>query len=175
MILMGDEVGRSQAGNNNAYCQDNEMSWLKWQDLDALDESFFTFLRGLVDLRRRLPLLHQRKFLHGDIVRRGLKDVTWLRSDGKEMTPADWSNGLHRSVGLMLGDATPQPHALLLFSNAYHDNVPFKMPVPAGITTWRLLVDTARGLLEPPEPLVEGGSTFSVPGRSQMLFEARRR
>jgi isoamylase len=175
MILMGDEVGRSQAGNNNAYCQDNEMSWLKWRDLDALDESFFMFLRGVVDLRRRLPLLRQRNFLHGSIVRKGLKDVTWLRADGKEMTPADWSKGLHRSVGLMLGDNTPQAHALLLFSNAYHDKVSFRVPAPTGMTSWRLLVDTARGLLEPPEPLIEGGTNLNVSGRSQLLFEARRR
>ena len=70
---------------------------------------------------------------------------------------------------------SPQPHALLLFSNAYHDKVSFKMPAPAGITTWRLLVDTARGLLEPPEPLAEAGTNRIVPGRSQLLFEARRR
>jgi isoamylase len=175
MILMGDEVGRSQAGNNNAYCQDNETSWLKWSDLDALDESFFTFVRGLVDLRRRLPLLRQGKFLHGDTVRKGLKDATWLRADGKEMTPADWSNSHCRSVGLMLGDNSPQPHALLLFTNAYHEKVSFRVPAPADMTSWRLLVDTARGLLEPPEPLIEGGTSLAVPGRSQLLFEARRR
>jgi isoamylase len=173
MILMGDEVGRTQRGNNNAYCQDSELSWLKWHDLDALDESFFTFVRGLIDLRRRLPLLRQPQFLHGDVVRKGLKSVTWYRADGQEMTPEDWSNGLYRSVALMLADSTP--HALLLFANAYHEGVSFKIPAPSGMKTWRLLVDTARGLLEPPEPLVHGGTEVVVPGRSQLLFEARRR
>jgi isoamylase len=175
MLLMGDELGRTQHGNNNAYCQDNEISWFNWSDIDALDESFCTFLRGLVDLRRRLPLLRQKRFRHGEMVRKGVKNVTWLRADGKEMTPADWSNGLHRSVGLILADATAQGHALLLFCNAYHDKVPFRMPSMVGIGTWRLVVDTARGLLEPPEPLVEGGTTVQVAGRSQILYEARRR
>jgi glycogen operon protein len=146
---------------------------LKWQDFDALDESFFSFVRGLIDLRKRLPLLRQPRFLHGEVVRKGLKDVTWLRADGTEMTSADWSNGLYRSVALMLADSGP--HALLLFCNAYHEGVSFKMPTPAGMKTWRLLVDTARGLLEPPEPLLQGGTELIVPGRAQLLFEARRR
>jgi glycogen operon protein len=127
----------------------------------------------LIALRRRLPLLRQPQFLHGDIVRRGLKNVTWLRADGREMTPKDWTNGIYRSVALMLADA--RPHALLLFSNAYHEGVSFKVPAPAGMKTWRLLVDTARGLVEPFEPLVEGGIEVIVPGRSQLLFEAQRR
>ena len=173
MLLMGDEQGRSQNGNNNAYCQDNELSWLKWDELDALDESFFSYVRGLIDLRKRLPLLRQQQFLHGDVVRKGVKNVVWFRADGQEMAPADWTNGLSRSVALMLADAGP--HALLLFANAYHEGVSFKIPAPAGMKTWRLVVDTARGLLEPPEPLVDGGSEVLVPGRAQFLFEARKR
>jgi isoamylase len=173
MMLMGDESGRSQRGNNNAYCQDNDVSWMKWHDLDALDESFASFVRGLVDLRRRLPLLRQPQFLHGEVVRKGLKNVTWLRADGREMAQEDWSNGLNRSVALMLADSSP--NALLLFANAYHEGVSFRVPAPAGMKTWRLLVDTGRGLLEPPEPLLQGGAELVVPGRSLLLFEARKR
>jgi pullulanase/glycogen debranching enzyme len=89
------------------------------------------------------------------------------------MTPEDWSNGLYRSVALMLADSGA--HALLLFANAYHEGVSFRVPAPAGMKTWRLLVDTGRGVLEPPEPLVEGGKEVLVPGRAQLLFEARKR
>jgi isoamylase len=173
MILMGDEMSRTQQGNNNAYCQDNAVSWLNWGDPDARERAFCEFLTRLIGLRRARALLRQPRFLHGDPVQKGLKDVTWLRADGHEMAPADWETGHHRSVALMLADRDGD--ALLLFLNAYHDGVSFRVPAPSGIDAWHLLADTGRGLVNPHEGPVEAASHVIVAGRSHLLFEAARR
>src|SRR4029453_17569812 len=99
MLLGGDEFGRTQNGNNNAYCQDNELSWLNWEK-PAEEEAFCAFTAGFLRLRRRLPLLRQPDFLHGErALRDGTRNVTWLRPDGKEMEQGDWTNGFSRSIG----------------------------------------------------------------------------
>ena len=89
MLLMGDEIGRTQSGNNNAYCQDNELSWMNWADMSERDDAFFEFVAGVVRVRRDRPLLNQRRFLHGErAMRDGTRNVTWLRPDGKQMAKA---------------------------------------------------------------------------------------
>jgi glycogen operon protein len=169
MIVMGDELGRTQRGNNNAYCQDNEVSWVNWRETQNRDRAFLAFVRSLIHLRRERPLLHQLQFLHGDAVGHGLKNVTWLRPDAQEMTPPDWQNGHHRSVALML--AGRDERALLLLVNAHHESVAFKTPERPGFGRWRLLGDTGRGLVDPDEPSIAPASEIVVPGRSQLLFE----
>ncbi|MFA5950105.1 MAG: glycogen debranching protein GlgX [Hyphomicrobium sp.] len=173
MLLMGDEVGRSQFGNNNAYCQDNEISWLKWRDIGSRDRAFFEFVRGLLRIRRTHPLLRQPGFLHGNEIDKGVLDVTWVRADGEEMKSEDWLNETYRSVGLMLagrGGAT-----LMLFVNAYFEGVLFELPKHAAPKSWRLIVDSGRGLIEPHEKPVHAGDTLIVAPRSLLLFEGRRR
>lgn len=174
MLLMGDEVGRSQAGNNNAYCQDNNLSWLDWQKLTEEDEAFFTYISGLINLRQRFPLLRQRHFLHGEqVLADGTKNITWLRGDGHEMEEKDWQNGGARSLGLMLFQSRTTPLIILL--NAHHEDVLFHMPTSHGIFAWRLLADSARGEIEPSLPPVESGQSIDLPPRAAMLFEGRRR
>jgi glycogen operon protein len=171
MILMGDEVGRSQGGNNNAYCQDNATSWLEWDDIGPRDEAFMEFTRKVIALRKDRPLLRQTRFLHGDPVG-NQKDVTWLRPDGKEMEQADWDNGLAKCFGIMLSsieDAT-----LLIIMNSHYEDVSVTLPNLGDASGWRLLVDTARGIVENGEAAVRPGATFPMPARALLLYEAER-
>ncbi len=173
MILMGDEVGRSQRGNNNAYCQDNEISWLDWSSIGERDEAFFAFTRDLIRLRKRLRFLRQTRFLHGEEVGDdGTKNVVWLTPDGAEMTPADWNNGLSKSIGLMLCGTEDPP--LLLLTNSHSEELSFRLNAPQAVTGWQLLVDTARGVIEPHEPAVDPGGSVALPARALLLYEAKR-
>lgn len=171
MILMGDEVGRTQRGNNNAYCQDNESSWLDWSSIGERDEAFFAFTRELIRLRKRLRLLRQTQFLHGEEVADGIRNVVWLRPDGGEMTPADWNNGLSKGIGLMLYGVEDPP--LLMLTNAHSEELSFKLNATKTITSWQLLADTARGLIEPDEPAIAPAASVVLPARSLLLYEAK--
>ncbi|MFP4537044.1 MAG: glycogen debranching protein GlgX [Dichotomicrobium sp.] len=172
MMLMGDEVGRSQQGNNNAYCQDNEISWLDWEGIKPDDKDFLAYTAGLVRLRERCPLLHQPDFQHGEpVMADGTRDVTWLRPDGAEMQEDDWSNGFSRSVCVMLAQAASSPVLILL--NAHHEPIAYQTTKPEAVTGWTLLADSARGLIEPEEPDTAPGEAVTVPGRGVLLFEGR--
>src|SRR5215213_5390875 len=95
MILGGDEIGRTQQGNNNAYCQDNEISWYDWENADL---GLLEFTRWLVAFRREHPVFRRRHFFHGQAIR-GLEDIAWLSPDGREMTDEDWDVGFAKSLG----------------------------------------------------------------------------
>ena len=158
MLLMGDEVGRTQNGNNNGYCQDNEINWLKWSDRSPRDEEFFEFVRRLVATRRLRPLLRQRRFLHGDPDADGHADVEWLRPDGKKMEQRDWDNAETRAFAVVLNG--PE-EALAILLNAHYEDVRFRLP-QAPTNGWRRLVDTASGFAdaragEPAEPEIDVG------------------
>ncbi len=169
MLLMGDEQGRTQQGNNNAYCQDNDITWMRWQDIGPREEAFREFVTGLLRIRRSRPLLNQPRFLHGEDVG-GAKNVMWLRADGKEMGPDDWLNGINRSVALLLRARHAKP--LLMLLNAYHEGVSFKLPKsPTG--AWRLIVDTEHGTIEPRNATATSGDLI-ISGRSLVLYEAAR-
>jgi hypothetical protein len=100
MLLHGDEIGRTQGGNNNAYCQDNEVSWLDWEHADL---ELLTFVQDLVHLRRRHPIFQRRRFFHGRNIRGSrVGDIDWLRGDGDEMTEADWNAPFAKSLGVFL-------------------------------------------------------------------------
>lgn len=152
MLLAGDEIGRSQRGNNNAYCQDNEISWLDW-DLDDEKRALLAFVRRLVALRRAHPIFHRRHFFEGRPIRGGgVKDIVWLDPKGNEMTDEDWLKHHARSLGVYLagdglgmiddhGEPIVDDDFLLLF-NAHHEEVLFTIPPLADGTDWELLLDT---------------------------------
>ncbi|HRO48600.1 MAG TPA: glycogen debranching protein GlgX [Hyphomicrobium sp.] len=172
MMLMGDERSHTQSGNNNAYCQDNERTWLRWTGIDGRDDAFEAFTRGVIDIRRRRPLLRQPHFLHGTEVAAGVNDVMWLRADGVEMTADDWANPLNRSVALLLADQRRQ--TLLLLVNSYAEGVSFAIPDPPFGGRWRLLVDTERGTILPDEDALVPGEPRIIAGRALALYEGTR-
>jgi glycogen operon protein len=141
MLLAGDETGRTQRGNNNAYCQDNDISWLDWQ-LDADRESLLAFTRDAIRLRKLHPALRRRTYSRPS-------DVCWLTPQGGEMTEADWKLPFARCLGmLLLGDRLAERGAygapiedddLLILVNAHHELIEFRLPDEG----WRVLVDTS--------------------------------
>jgi glycogen operon protein len=154
LLTAGDEMGRSQRGNNNAYCQDNLTSWVDWKLSDS-DRELLDFTRELFRIARNNPVLRRRKFFNGRIVDSSkLKDVTWLRFDGHEMLTEDWANARARSLGMLihggaqdqvdeLGQSIVSP-MLLLVLNASNRSKMFVLPRFRNKGTWKELVNTAQ-------------------------------
>ncbi len=155
MLLGGDEIGRTQRGNNNAYCQDTEISWFDW--LHA-DRSLLTFVQRLVALRRAHPILRQRHWFLGRPVHGDVEDVAWFRPDGHEMDAEDWNTGFAKSVGLFLNGQAIESgddhgeritdDSFLLLLNAHDEPVSFVLPDGKAAARWVGVLDTA----EPAEP-----------------------
>ncbi|HEX9260390.1 MAG TPA: glycogen debranching protein GlgX [Acidimicrobiales bacterium] len=151
MLLAGDEIGQTQGGNNNAYCQDNEISWLAWDD-SAEQRQMTAFVRTLLRIRREQPVLRRRRFFHGRAIRgTGIKDIYWVRPDGSEMTDADWSSGARALgvglVGNQIDEVDEQGRriegdTLVLLLNGSNEPVTYHVPGNNG-ARWERLVDTA--------------------------------
>ncbi|MBZ9674457.1 glycogen debranching protein GlgX [Mesorhizobium sp. ES1-1] len=170
MILMGDEIGRSQSGNNNSYCQDNEMNWLQWKDIPDRDRQFSEFLAGLIRIRRTRPLLRQWRFPHGNAVDdSGRADVEWLRPDGEGMTSTDWEAKDTRSMAMLLRSSS---EALILLFNAHHEAVSFNLPADVG-NSWRIVVDTAAAVADENAANAVEHPSFLAEARSLVLLERR--
>jgi glycogen operon protein len=168
MLLMGDELGRTQHGNNNAYCQDNEIAWLKWDDLSARDRAFMDFVRGLIRLRKESKLLHLDRFLHGEVIDgRGMRSVVWYKPDGNEMDAAAWGDPAAKLVGLLLSDAATR---FLLLVNAFHGPIGFKLPAAGLAGNWQVRVDTVTGEIDPAHRQVAPDQTYNLEGRSLVLL-----
>jgi isoamylase len=173
MLLMGDEVGRTQNGNNNAYCQDNEITWLNWKGVSARDRAFMEFLRGVMRIRKRYRLLRSNRFLHGEpIDDDGTRSVIWFRPDGHEMEPSSWADDAAKVVGLVLSDATTR---LLILVNAYHEAIDFKLPYSGLAAAWRLRIDAGAGRIDPAGPCHAAGATIALQGRTLLLLAGETR
>jgi glycogen operon protein len=177
MLLAGDEFARTQNGNNNAYCQDNPISWLNWE-IEDKGLSLINFVKKLTKLRRDYPILRRGRFFTGDYNEElGVKDVTWMNPNGSEMTMEDWSDGLMRCFGMMM-DGRAQPTGIhrrgddvtvLMVVNSHHDLVVFKLPECPGGCEWVRLVDT--NLDDDAEEAVFAcGAEYDVTGRSLLAF-----
>ena len=154
MLLAGDEMGRTQRGNNNAYCQDNELTWLNWQ-LGKEDKELFRFVRHLIRLRRTHPIFRRRDFFQGrKIAGAGVKDLTWLTPAGLEMTQEEWQTSFFaRCLGLFLaGDAIDEHDErgkrirddnFILLLNSHHEDIPFILPAEPSYARWEVIVDTS--------------------------------
>ncbi|MBI1998319.1 MAG: glycogen debranching protein GlgX [Deltaproteobacteria bacterium] len=180
MLLAGDEIGRTQRGNNNAYCQDNEISWLDW-NLDRSRRELLEFTRFLIRLFHRHPVLRRRHFFQGRKIRGSeVKDLAWFRPDGKEMTDDDWNNPESRSFGLRLaGDAIEEVDArgnrivddtLLILLNARHEPVPFVLPAHRRKLLWRVALDTKEPAVSRGQRQMRGGETYELEARSLVLL-----
>ncbi|SMH45541.1 glycogen debranching protein GlgX [Azospirillum agricola] len=179
MLLAGDEFGRSQRGNNNAYCQDNDVSWIDWEGIDEDGQAMIGFVRRVVALRQSHPLLRRGRFLTGAVnPEMEVKDVTWITPAGTEKTTEQWLDPMARCLGMLLdgrAQATgvrraPSDATLLLIVNAHHEAVPFTLPAVVGGSQWLRLLDTA----EPDRlgvTMDRGGDAISVGGRSLLLLE----
>src|ERR1700727_1271417 len=176
MIRHGDELGHSQGGNNNAYCQDNEISWLDWESADT---EFLDFCAQLIDFRHRHPVFRRRRFFEGEPIRRGgLSDISWFRPDGKQMTDDDWDAGFAKSLAVFLnGDALPDPDprgrrvtddSFLLLFNGHYGDVTFVLPGRDWGKRWMREFDTAGS--EPARRARTAGAKVNVTARSVQVF-----
>ena len=180
MMLAGDEIGRTQRGNNNAYCHDNEISWVDWV-LDPSRERLLGYARRMVALRRSHPVFRRRHFFQGRSVRGSdEKDIAWLTPDGTEMSVEEWDNNFARCLGVFLGGEALREvdergrrvvdDSFLLLFNAHHDAIPFKLP-DLGAGGWLALVDTAFGNGLLPEGTYQPNGTYKLAGRSLALLQ----
>ena len=182
MILAGDELSHTQHGNNNTYCHDSELTWLKW-DLNPQQQEFLEFVRAVTRIWQEQPVFQRRNFFHGRSIRNTeVKDISWLDPTGEEMTDEAWNSGSARCLGVRLAgdiigdvDERGEPivgDTLLLLLNAHHEQIPFALPATKGHEVWHLLLDTARASLDNngrPEK-----STYALAGRSMAVLRVRR-
>jgi len=178
MISHGDELARSQQGNNNAYCQDNELSWIDWTPTPE-KEALCEFVARLVHLRLSEPVLRRRRYFQGRSIRGGgVKDVAWLAPDGREMTDEAWNADFVRSIGMLLsGNAIEEVDergeritgdTLLVLLNAHTDKVPFTMPPLEPDQQWQRLIDTVEQ--QAAERVYKPGIRYPLQGRSVAVF-----
>ncbi|HYX91394.1 MAG TPA: glycogen debranching enzyme GlgX, partial [Myxococcaceae bacterium] len=179
MLNMGDEVSRTQLGNNNAYCQDNEISWMGWE-WDERQRAFLEFTRKMIRLKLSQPVLQRRKFFQGaHIWDSELKDVAWFRPDGKEMKREDWEKPDSRAIGMLLGgDAIPNPDdrgnrivgdTLLVLMNAHHEPQTFTLPAVEWGKDWEIITDTA-DVSGAARPMAHAGGRVELAGRSMVIL-----
>ncbi|MEM9222996.1 MAG: glycogen debranching protein GlgX [Pseudomonadota bacterium] len=175
MLLMGDEIGRTQFGNNNAYCQDAEMNWLAWGSHSERDTSFRRFVEAMIALRRELPVFSQSYFLHGAPIspEEGdeTKDVSWLQPDGGEMQEGNWNEAERKTLGLLLSEADGT--RILAVFNAADQDVMFALDEALAAMDWQELVSTATGAVHSPAKGPVRSAPFLVPGRSILCVLGR--
>jgi glycogen operon protein len=182
MLLAGDEIGRTQQGNNNAYCQDNEISWFDWAHVD---EPLLAFTRRLIEIQAEHPVFRRRRWFKGRPVRgAGVSDIAWFRPDGGEMSDENWQTGHAKSFAVFLnGDALREidddgrpvrDDSFLLLFNAHHEPLAFTIPEQRFGSAWRTIVDTAADG-EPQGGELKAGETRQVEGRSVVVLSRQAR
>ena len=180
MLLAGDELGRTQLGNNNAYCQNNEISWLDWK-LDRPRKELLEFTRFLIRFRDEHPVLSRRHFFQGRRIRGSeVKDLAWFRPDGKEMSDEDWNNSEARCFGLRLaGDAIEElddrgnrivDDTLLILLNAHHEPIPFTLPAHRRKVRWEVVFDTFESSIARKKQQMRGGEVYDLKDRSLVVL-----
>ena len=181
MICGGDELGRTQRGNNNAYCQDNAISWLNWE-LDDAQRDLLDFCRYVIRLRREHPVFRRRQFFQGRQIRGAeVKDLTWFEPNGQEMTDPAWDADFSRSLMVRLsGDSMEEvdihgerivDDTFLLLLNAHEDGVTFTLPPPPSQRKWERLLDT--GEADWKRSATPRGTHYRLRGRSLAVLLAR--
>jgi glycogen operon protein len=181
MLLGGDELSNTQKGNNNAYCQDNELTWLRW-DLNDEQRAFLEFVRRVTTIWREQPVFQRRKFFQGRAIRgTDIKDLSWFEPSGQEMSDAAWNAGYVQCLGVrlagdLIGDTDErgeriEGETLLLLLNAYHETLPFTVPATKAAHHWERMLDTAD--LEGAMVALVGGKQYQLQGRSLVLLHTR--
>jgi glycogen operon protein len=184
MITGGDEIGRTQKGNNNGYCQDNELSWFDWKNVD---ESLLLFTRFLIDLRKKHRIFHRRRWFQGqELHGSAVKDIAWFTPQGKEMSDEDWRVGFAKSLGVYLnGEAIARPDLLgervvddsfYVIFNAHHEPLKFILPDAQFGRTWTEVLDTndpprRRNRRRERQEDIAAGSEIALAPRSLVLLQ----
>ncbi len=183
MLAHGDELGRTQRGNNNVYAQDNETSWVDW-DLDDDQRALRDYTSAAIALRKAHPVLRRRRFFAGEARHGGqsaLGDIVWLRPDGSQMDDRDWTGGYARSIMVFLnGDAIPEhdnvgrrivDHHFLLLFNAHSEAITFTLPARAYGTDWKVRLNSATGQVDPADVKPRrAGTKHSIPANSMIVL-----
>lgn len=183
MLLAGDAIGHTQSGNNNAYCQDNEISWLDWSP-EKVDHDLLAFAQRVVAVRKDHPVFRRRNFFQGRQIRgAGVKDIAWLRPDGEEMTDEEWTNDFARCLGVSLSgraadevDERGQPvhdDNFLLLMNAHHEEIPFVVPEAPSGSGWFAILDTSCQTTRNPDAYYAAASKYPLQARSLALLVER--
>lgn len=178
MIRSGDEFSQSQGGNNNAYCQDTQLSWLRWR-LSEREEAFHEFVKRMIKIWRSQPVLQRRKFFQGRPIRgEWLRDILWLTPLGVEMTDHDWNKHYTRCLGMRLeGQMVDEfdergkhitGDTLLILFNSHNEPIPFRLPPHAPNEYWQAELDTATD--EPP-PRMHAEESYPLSGHSLVILK----
>ncbi|MFA5018139.1 MAG: glycogen debranching protein GlgX [Methylobacter sp.] len=181
MLVAGDEMGRTQQGNNNAYCQDNAISWLNWE-LKPQDKDLLEFTQRIIGLRKEHPLFRRRYFFQGHPIRGSeVKDLVWLNPDGSEMSDEDWNQPFSRCLGVhFIGDSLIETDGrgrrlidnnLLLLINAHHEDIAFTLPEFDEHYYWDVLLDTFNSTGTPESSRYKVGQSYPVHGRALVLLK----
>ncbi|WP_328988963.1 glycogen debranching protein GlgX [Kribbella sp. NBC_01245] len=179
MLLHGDELSRTQQGNNNVYCQDSEIAWVDWE-LDQSQQDLLEFTRKVLELRRRHPVFRRRRFFRGDTRHSELGDLAWFAPDGKEMEPVNWEQDHGRAVAVFLnGEAISEPDprggpvvddSFIMLLNSFHEPLDFVLPPKPYGETWRVAIDTATADGTDGEIDHAAGTTVKVEARGIVLL-----
>jgi len=178
MLLAGDELSHTQQGNNNTYCQDNDLTWLPWELTDD-QRAFGAFVRQVLDMRRTQPVFQRRQFFQGrPIYGQDVQDITWFDPSGQEMSADAWQTGYARCLGVelagdLIGDSDERGEPLwgdsiLLLMNAHYEAMPFTIPTRGGGEPWERLLDTA----DPSAAAMvcPAGQPYTLQGRSMVVL-----
>jgi glycogen operon protein len=182
MLLGGDEIGRTQGGNNNGYCQDNEISWFDWA---GADQSLLEFTRRLIRFYKAHPVFRRRRWFQGRPIRgSGVSDVGWFAPDGQEMSEEHWQSGFAKSLGVFLngeGIASPGPRgervtddSFCLLFNAHHEPLPFTLPARDWGRRWVPVLETTEALPRETDRVYEAGQPVPVEARSLVVLRRGR-
>jgi isoamylase len=179
MLVAGDEMGRTQQGNNNAYCQDNEISWLDWSTQDTeLQE----FTRQLIHLRREHAAFSRKSWFKGEPLKGdGIEDIAWFLPDGSHMTEENWHQDFAKSVAVFLngqglhavnseGNKVIDDNFYIIF-NAHHDALDYKLPPQKYSADWEVLIDTSKPVFHPTDKIYKAGEVVHLEGRSVILLQ----
>jgi len=177
MLLGGDEMGRTQKGNNNAYCQDNEISWFDWENKD---QNLIDFVSELITLRRDHPIFHRRRWYHGRPIR-GMTDIAWLKPNAQPMKDEDWQAAIVKSLAVFLNGEALNTYdsrgellvddSFLLFFNASYEPLNFTFPHEKFGKGWRKVIDTSKPAVEERE--YKPAQKVRVEARSMLVFSCR--
>ena len=185
MLYAGDAIGHTQMGNNNAYCQDNPISWLNW-NLQSPDCELLAFVQRVISLRKRHPVFRRRRFFQGRPIKgANVKDIQWLNSAGQEMSEEEWRDSSVRCLGMLLsGQGLDETDArgrklsdenFLVLLNAHHEDVGFILPGSSLCTRWSAWLDTSRENGLRPADTYDAAAAYPLQARSLVVLMERRK